>query len=74
MAALGTSVRVPRHRDSGHGAAVLAACATVGTTFTEAVARFTGAGEVIDPDDDLVRVMAERYAVLETALDRRTAS
>jgi xylulokinase len=71
-ASLGVSVRIPKHGESGYGAAVLAAWAAGDEEFGEVVARFTGGGVVIDPDPLLVDAMDERYAVLTAWLRVRS--
>lgn len=70
-ATLGTSVRIPTGRDSGHGAAVLAAWRAIGGDFTAAVARYTGGGSQLDPDPSLTTAMAERYAVFRETVSTR---
>ena len=70
-AALGVTVRIPAHGESGYGAAVLAAWGASDERFDEVVARFTEGGDLIEPDRDLTDAMAERYVIFTRALSER---
>lgn len=67
--ALGRTVRVAESRDSGFGAAVLAASAVTGQTLALTAHRMAQAGTEIEPDAALTAHLDERYAALRAAID-----
>lgn len=67
-AALGRSVQVAATRDSGFGAAVLAASALRGEPLSVVAAQLAGTGEQVDPDPALARELDRRYAELRAAI------
>ena len=68
--ALGRPVRVALTRDSGFGAAVLAAAAVTGEPLHALAARFARLGAEIEPDPALVDGLDDRYHALREAIDR----
>lgn len=66
--ALGRPVRVALTRDSGFGAAVLAAAAVTGESLDSVARRFARLGAEIEPDATLVEGLDARYRALRAAL------
>lgn len=65
--ALGRSVQVAATRDSGFGAAVLAASVLRGEPLSAVAAQLAGPGTQVDPDPVLARELDRRYAELRAA-------